>query len=174
MLEEIVPVKASDLPDVPEYQLLVAAAALEHEVESLLPIYPKSLLEVFGAVFTSGVWRTLCKNTNAHYRYHSQENSGRLWQDLTIPELKIWIGLFIWSGLPQRVPRVTSDNLGTRSRSVPIYRGCCMPNCKCGELLGGSYKIAKDGCVGAMSLGSGFDSYISLVAIPPLITLRLP
>jgi len=83
------PYKGLRFTDVLAYKPL--KTVLEHEAEPLLPIYPKSSLEMLEAVFIPEVWQTLCEST--------KRSTSRPWQDPAVPELRIWIGLLLYMGV---------------------------------------------------------------------------
>ena len=95
----------SELPDVPEY------VPLNHEDRDAVGLPAElctSPLDVFNQLFPHEIWESLCKNTNAYYRYQSSCASSELplggaklqpWKDTTIGELKVWVGLVLFMGV---------------------------------------------------------------------------
>ena len=116
-------VPPSNLPAVPEYTPLVPRYE-QHEAVGLPQEYCTSEVGVFKQLFVPDIWEAICANTNAYYRHREPQPEAevsikpRLWRDITIGELKVWIGLLFYMGIV-RCPS-TADYWSDECRQAPM------------------------------------------------------
>ena len=102
-------VSASELPPMPDY-IPFKRCFEEHESEGLPRELCTSPLDVFNQLFTQEMWHIIRDNTNSYYQYKTASaatlvTSGsrpvipRPWTDVTVGELKVWVGLLFYMGL---------------------------------------------------------------------------
>jgi hypothetical protein len=84
---------------------------LPHSVVGLYAVEP---MHIFGLFLTPELLRTIKDNTNAYERTKSTESTGRVWKELTLDELRIWLGIVIYMGVhssPTVADYWANDNL---------------------------------------------------------------
>jgi hypothetical protein len=82
---------------------------LPHSVVRLDALEP---MHIFGVFLTPKFLRTI-KDTNAYEETKRTQSSGRAWKELTLDELRIWLGIVIYLGVHSS-PAVADYLLGRR------------------------------------------------------------
>jgi hypothetical protein len=79
-------------------------------------LYAVEPVHIFGLFLTPELLRTIKDNTNAYERTNSTESTGRVWKELTLDELRIWLGIVIYMGVhscPAVADYWVNDNLAS-------------------------------------------------------------
>jgi hypothetical protein len=80
----------------PRTSLHKAYNSLPHSVVGLYAVEP---MHIFGLFLTPELLKTIKDNTNAYEETKRTEFSGRAWKELTLDELRIWLGIVIYLGV---------------------------------------------------------------------------